>query len=195
MVKNMPMREKFEHFWYYHKVHTIVAIIVVMVIGTSMYQALTREKYDLEISYYGTLPLGTEETTRLEEYLEGYIDDTDGNGEKNVKIHSTTVGLNPENGNTVNFDQKLIAELTAAVYPAYIFDEGFLQKAGPEAKGSVMECAIDLCSNTSIAEMLNLGDGAVYWCTRMLYERESDKEKAIKAYNNAKMAENTIRGE
>lgn len=195
MVKNMPIGERLAHFWYYHKVHIIVAIIVAVVIGTSVYQTLTREKYDLEISYYGTLPLGEAETARLEEYFEEYIEDTDGNGEKNVKICSTVVGLNPESGNAVTFDQKLIAELTAAVYPAYIFDEGFLQKAGPELEGSVMECAIDLRSNTKLDEMLNLGEESVYWCTRMLYERESDKEKSVKAYNNAKIAENAIRGE
>lgn len=195
MVKNMPMREKLAHFWYYHKAHTIVAVIVALVIGTIVYQTLTREKYDLEISYYGTLPLGEAETVKIEEYLEEYIEDTDGNGEKNVKIYSTAVGLNPENGNTVNFDQKLIAELTAAVYPAYIFDEGFLQKAGPDLEGSVMECAINLRANPKLDEMLNLGEEPVYWCTRMLYERESGKEKSVKAYNNAKIAEKAIKGE
>ncbi len=195
MVKNMPIGERLEHFWYYHKVHTIVAVIVAILIGTTVYQTLTREKYDLEISYYGTLPLGEAETVRLEEYLEEYIEDTDGNGEKNVKIYSTVLGLNPESGSTVAFDQKLIAELTAAVYPAYIFDEGFLQKAGPDLEGTVMECAIDLRSNTKTGEILNLGEEPVYWCTRMLYERESGKEKAVNAYNNAKIAENAIRGE
>lgn len=195
MVKNMPIGEKVAHFWYYHKQHTIIAVIVAIVIGITIYQIVTREKYDLEISYYGTLPLGEGEIARLEEYLEEYIDDIDGNGERNVKIYQTTLGLNSASGDAVAIDKKLIAELSAAVYPAYMFDEGFLQKAGPQLEDSVMECALDLHGNADLNEMLNLGEEPVYWCTRMLYERENSKEKAVKAYNNAKIAENAIRGE
>ena len=194
-VKNMPIKERLEHFWYYHKLHTIIVVSVVLILGVIAYQTLTREKYDLEISYYAILPLGAEETASLEEYLEGYIEDIDGNGEKNVKIHSTTTGGSLDLGSTVQLEQKLLAELTAAVYPAYIFDESFIEKIGANANGSVVESVIDLRDNAEISDMLSLGETSLYWCTRMLYDRESGNEKSVKAYNNAKLAESVILGE
>ena len=86
MVKNLPFKDKVKHFWYYYKIHTIVAAFVLILIGVTVYQAVTQEKYDLEIDYYGQQYISQEQQKEIEDTLAQYIDDVDGDGQKKVHL-------------------------------------------------------------------------------------------------------------
>lgn len=197
MAKNLPPRERIKHFWDYYKIHTIVAVIVLILIGTTIYQAVTRVKYDLEMTYYGNSTAFTEEQAEiLKEYIAQYIEDIDGNGEKNVDIvfvSSEMAEGNPEYQMAIS--QKFMAELSAGVSAGYIFDQEYYDYAGPESDMGAMESAFNMCDNAELKEKLGLGDEPVYWCTRALYERETKSEKSAALHENAQLAEKAIRGE
>ncbi len=193
MAKELPFKKKIEHFWEYYKIHTLVTIAAIIVIVSSVYVTITREKYDLELTYYGDNLFGEEEAEKLEEYFERYIDDINGDGEKNVNLSIVLVDRDDGTGEySLAVDQKLLAELIAGVSPAYLFDSVYYEKSGPESKDTVMESGIDLRDNEELCEILNLGDEPVYWCTRALYDREQNDKDAVSAYNSAKKIEQSL---
>ena len=84
-------KEWWPYFWEYYKVHTIVAAFIIIAVVTTAVQCAGREKYDLNVTYGGKLSFDTELTPKLEEEFEKYIDDVDGNGEKNVFFQAMTI--------------------------------------------------------------------------------------------------------
>ena len=185
MVKSLSFKDKVKHFWEYYKWHTIVSIIVVIMIGTTIYQVATTEKYDLEIAYYGKVAITEEQTAQLSQYLSQYIEDVDGDGEKKVNILSTVIDMEEPSEYQMAVSQKFMAELAAGVHGAYIFDEWFYNYAGPESDLGAVEEAFDLRESQTGKEMLGLGEEPLYWCTKALYEKDKDKEDKIAIHNNA----------
>ncbi len=45
----MPFKKKWEHYWFYYKWHTVIALLAALLIGYSVYSAVTQTKYDLYI--------------------------------------------------------------------------------------------------------------------------------------------------
>ncbi len=84
-------KEWWPYFWEYYKVHTIVIAFIIIAVVTTAVQCAGREKYDLNVTYGGKLSFDTELTPKLEEEFEKYIDDVDGNGEKNVFFQAMTI--------------------------------------------------------------------------------------------------------
>ena len=77
-------KEWWDYFWTYYKWHTISVILLVIVIGTTIYGKITAEKFDLTVTYAGNYALPVEHTEKIEEIFAEYSPDVDGNGEKNV---------------------------------------------------------------------------------------------------------------
>lgn len=84
-------KEWWPYFWEYYKIHTIAAVVIVVSVIATAVQCANREKYDLNVTYGGNLSFDTELTPKLEEEFEKYIDDIDGNGEKNVFFQAMTI--------------------------------------------------------------------------------------------------------
>ena len=68
MAKQLPFKEKISHFWEYHKLHVFFAVVALILVGTTVIQVSNREKYDLEIAYYGGMYFTEEQAVKLEEY-------------------------------------------------------------------------------------------------------------------------------
>ena len=72
------------YYWMYYKWYTITAVAIVAFIVMIIYDCVTKEKYDLKITYYGSNAYLSEMWEELDATLEEYIEDIDDNGEKNI---------------------------------------------------------------------------------------------------------------
>lgn len=193
LAKKLPFGDKIRHFWSYYKAVVIIVLCVAVAIASTVYSVLTKEHFDLEISYYGVNMLTQEQLSSFEEYLSDYIEDINGDGKKSVKIIPVISDMGDQTiQQQTAIQQKLVAELSAGLNPVYLFDEAFYQKMGPEAEKSVMENGYDLREKHEIKEMLMLTDTPIYWCTRLIYDRELNDDDKVLARENAKRAEISV---
>lgn len=191
-VKKMSFPDKVKHFWYYNKVATIVIAVVVLTIAYSIYQGVTAEKYDLEIAYYGERSFTEEQIDAFKQYLSNFIEDIDGNGEKNVNFVVVTYAQGQSSGEyNMAIQQKFMAELSAGAYSAYIVSPRYFEVLSPESGNEVTESTFELNDSKALTEMLGESENE-HWCTRALFEKEKKNEKSNLLYKNAKLAEKAL---
>lgn len=77
-----------EYFWEYYKLHVIVTVFILSMIGISAHQLLTNPKYDVTVTYIGSSKYKNDSHKKIEEDLLKVIDDVDGNGRKAVFFQS-----------------------------------------------------------------------------------------------------------
>ena len=195
-VKEMSFAEKLGYFWDYYKVHTIVAIISILLIIVTVYQVSNRETYDLNIAYYGSVKFTEEQADKIKEYLSQHINDINSDGEKNTRISitNTDAGTLPADTQAV-ISQKFTAELVAGTYNVYIFDEEYNRNYGYESDLNVISSSFDMKTSEVLSEILELDENTLYWCTRTMYNQEQDDEKQHKLYDNALIAEKVLKNE
>lgn len=80
----------FENYWFHYKWHTIGGLFAAFLAGTFIYDIITRERYDAEVSVNAQAYISSEQTDRLHELLSLYATDADGNGEANVGVFVNT---------------------------------------------------------------------------------------------------------
>lgn len=80
----MFTKDWWPYYWMYYKWYTIAAVAIVAFIVMIIYDCVTKEKYDLEITYYGSNAYLSEMWEELDTTLEEYIEDIDDNGEQNI---------------------------------------------------------------------------------------------------------------
>ena len=69
LVKQMTFTQKIKHFWDYYKIHTIVTLVVLMLIGVTVYQVVSNKEYDLPIEFFGEKMITDEQAAALESYV------------------------------------------------------------------------------------------------------------------------------
>ena len=191
MVKNMTFKEKLAHFWNYYKIHTIVTLVILGLIGVTVYQIASNEEYDLEIEFYGTRMVSEEQAAALEEYLKDYVDDIDGDGEKTVNVVRT--GSLSEMGAPGYGNMKFTAELAAGQYNIYILNEEMYNAFSSNDDGMFIQ-SFDIRENPKCAELLGMAesDEPTYWCLVKFPESMQDKEESKLKMQNAENATNAI---
>lgn len=76
-------QKKLENFWFYHKIHVIVALFVAMVLSICIAQSCSKQSEDILVMYAGPQFLPAEEVEMIREELNSVMPaDFDGNGEK-----------------------------------------------------------------------------------------------------------------
>ena len=191
MVKNLSFRDKVEHFFEYYKLHTIVAVIAVIMIATTVYQVSTRIDYDFEVGYYGASGFTDEHAQKLAEYLSGVVEDVNGDGEVNVRV--TVVGsayATQDFQMQVAMNQKFMAELSTDTYDAYLFDNVYYSQYGPATDIGLFETSITLNDSENLSNVLTLGEEPVYWCSAFVHEK--DEQERQKILYNQKLAESAL---
>ena len=113
-------KEWWPHYWMYYKWHTIAAVAAAVMIITTAVQCATREKYDINVTYTGSMYFPDESITLLEAEMEKYIDDIDGNGETNVFMQSLVISNQKE---TAEMDYAMMTkhDLELAGETSYLF--------------------------------------------------------------------------
>ena len=191
--KNMTFAEKIKHLWYYYKIHTIISVILLASIIGTVISFATRERYDLEVVYFGSRVFEDGRIDRLEEEIEKVIGDANGDGEINVNFVINTVDTSEESQYLATMVQKMNVDLAAATYHSYIVDEYFFNILNQDG---VIEAYFDVAKSTVLNETL-LPDKKrppEYWCTRALYESEISRndEENLNTHVNAQIAHRLV---
>lgn len=113
-------KEWWPHYWMYYKWHTIAVVAAAVMIITTAVQCATRERYDMNVTYTGSIYFPDESITLLETEMEKYIDDIDGNGETNVFMQSLVISNQKE---TAEMDYAMMTkhDLELASETAYLY--------------------------------------------------------------------------
>ena len=84
-------KEWWPYFWMYYKWHTIAVIFVILLVFMTLYQCATAPKYDLSMTYSGSLMFSDEMTGEITSDMAALIDDIDGNGERAINFQCFTI--------------------------------------------------------------------------------------------------------
>lgn len=82
-----------EYFWMYYKWHTIITALIIIVIGTTVYQKVTAPKYDITLMYAGADMYSEEAAMKIEDTLSPLCADVDENGEKALLFEQLNINL------------------------------------------------------------------------------------------------------
>lgn len=88
-------REWWEYFWMYYKWRTIIIVFIVLSLSITITQCVTREKFDLTVSYMGLSGFRQETLEKAEEICERYAYDADKNGQVNVFFQQMNTSNTP----------------------------------------------------------------------------------------------------
>ena len=119
-----------KNYWYYYKWYVIAGVFVIIVLAILLTQSLTVEKYDLTVLWTSNTYIDDSKATLLEQELEKYAEDTNGDGKVNVDVillcfNSSEVVT----GNELEFtmQQRLTTQLMAGDAFMVITDEATYQ--------------------------------------------------------------------
>lgn len=190
LVKQMTFTQKIKHFWDYYKIHAIVTLVVLMLIGVTVYQVVSNKEYDLPIEFFGEKMITDEQAAALESYLKDYVDDIDGDGK--VTVHLTRTGSLSQMGAAGYGSIKFTAELAAGQYQIFILDEDLYNslKSGNSGEDEMLIESFDMRENPKCAEILGMtaDDEPTYWCLLKMPEKMNEKPENQGKIQNAEKA-------
>lgn len=85
-IKPKTFKEKLQNYWFHYKWHTIATVFSVIILAVLVSQCANREKYDYTVVLFSYKSCLDAQTERIEEYLENYSTDLDGDGKVNVSV-------------------------------------------------------------------------------------------------------------
>lgn len=125
-------RAWWEYFWMYYKWHTISAVVVLLVIGFSVYSSITTEKYDLTLTYAGKLNYSEKDLQKIETALSPLCQDIDENGESSIYFSQLNINYDSP-------DYEYLMAMVSKLDMAFIEDETHLfildEKSADRYKG------------------------------------------------------------
>lgn len=115
------------YFWEYYKWHTLASTFVIVLIAVTAVQCATKTRYDLSVMYAGDAVFSEETTDKLSAAISEVIDDSDGNGERNVSLSQLSFGAqNSDPQYEMAMQTKLMLEFSAGESYIFIFSKGQL---------------------------------------------------------------------
>lgn len=112
--------EKLKNFWFYYKYYVLGTIFLAFVLTIGIAQCANREKYDTEVVLFTYNAYTSGQIEALEEQLELYGEDTNGDGEVNVQVIDCSYGKN-ETVDQQNAKRSKLTALIAADSDALLF--------------------------------------------------------------------------
>lgn len=85
-VAPKTLKEKWDNFIYHYKTPLIVVVVAVMMAVLTVVQIATKTRYDLEVVLYSYDHILDEQALAMEDYLEQFAPDINGDGVVNVQI-------------------------------------------------------------------------------------------------------------
>lgn len=196
MYKELSFGKKIEHIWYYYKRWIILPLLALALVAYATYDVLSRPKYDLEGTFFSEIYISDEQIAALEEYLSQFVDDYNGDGVSNVKIHSASVAMlgNEIEGSMV-VNNKFSTEMAAGADPFIIVDSTFYNVLKQDVYEMAIEQPRELTANQNFREMMRVQEETkIYWVTRALYTDEKEDPEATRMHNFVVQTENKIFG-
>ena len=78
-------KKKWQNYWYYNKGKTIIALFLVIIIGVTIYETLTNEKYDMKVYLYISEDVSDASIRAFENTLEEYYGEKE---KQNIEVIS-----------------------------------------------------------------------------------------------------------
>lgn len=194
MYKELSFGKKLEHIWFYYKRWIILPLLALMLIGYGAYEVASRPKYDLEGTFFSEIFINDEQVASIEKYLSQFVEDINGDGVCNVKIHSASVAmLGNEVEGSIVVNNKFSTEMAAGAEPFILVDSTFYEILQQDAYELAIEQPRELTENEEFNEKVKLSkETKVYWVTRALYSDEKDDPEAIKSHDFVMKTEKKI---
>ena len=85
-IKLVTGKDKRKNWWYYHKVHLLVGIIVVGLVGSFIYSMVTKVNPDYTIGLLTSYSMPSNGLDQLEKCITPYADDRNGDGQVVVTV-------------------------------------------------------------------------------------------------------------
>lgn len=137
-MEKMPFKKKLENFWYYYKIHTIVAVFVIISLAILITQCASRVDADMTVIIASTTVNFTDEQeTALEQKLSQYTDDINNDGKKVVEVQKFYISDSPSDSQlNAALEQKFATVLASSDATIYILDDGYYSQLNSTAKFS-----------------------------------------------------------
>lgn len=86
--ENLPPKKKWENFWFYHKWHVVIVLVIIVVVAFLIRDFFfVRVDPDYQIALMVQHELQDEDIVKLQDELEQYADDRNGNGKVEVQLN------------------------------------------------------------------------------------------------------------
>lgn len=92
-TEKMSFKKKLENFWYYYKIHTLVAIFILIVVAITVQQCASKVDPDMTVVVATNNPvLSQDNQDRLQNYLGTFTSDLNKDGKKQVQVDALYFG-------------------------------------------------------------------------------------------------------
>ena len=179
--KELSRKEKVKHFWYYYKVHCIIALGVILLLGFFVYQKATEVKYDTSVMIFARGYISQDGKNKINTKFSKWID---GNCETTFISIVEPDMQNAEKVSAVY--SKLDSYLAAGITNAFIFDKETYDAIMENAE--YKEVLNDNTVKIGVAGIKSLGLDSryeYYYVTRKVYKSEENDEDAINAHDTS----------
>ena len=114
-IKLVTGKDKRKNWWYYHKVHLLVGIIVVGLVGSFIYSMVTKVNPDYTIGLLTSYSMPSNGLDQLEQCITPYADDRNGDGQVVVRLNQYVMGDSSGEGAVYAYagSTRLMADLEA----------------------------------------------------------------------------------
>lgn len=183
--KALSFKEKIENFWYYHKTHLIIGVVVVSLFIYTSIEFHNMTENDISIAYYSSSPISEEGVEEFKALLKTGVEDINASGTIDVGIIAAYADPMREDDQTRATMMRLQAELMAGEHSAYIVD-GAYKKIIEENFAEVIESTLEITRIPEAKATLRYDEGnELFWITRRVYEQEMKDEMVVKRHQNA----------
>ena len=186
-VKNLSLKEKIKHFWYYYKIHTICIAFAVILIVTTTAECMRQTKYDMNIAYYSVRHVEKPQLDALTDLLETVSEDTNENGSVDVFISFLSGDITAEllDEYAQMGYQKMQVEVATDEYQSFILDGAYLDMM-ERLYGDVIDSVLEISNIHEIQETLKLPDGEeLYLVTTKMFDRSKEDKVKVNEHENA----------
>lgn len=104
--------EKVANYWYHFKWHTIGALMLIAVLSVLIVQCASRQNYDFITVVYTHTPIESGRMEKIEEYLEQFSEDIDGDGKVSIEVVNCSFADTQSNSTT---NQAAVAKVQSMI--------------------------------------------------------------------------------
>ena len=124
-IWDVPKGKRWEHYWNYYKVHTIVGAFVLLLLVMLIKDVFFQEKPDLVVTVASTKYFTTESNEELSRVLSSYARDYNGNNHKFVDHYQVTISTeaNADMQMVMASQTKLIAQFQNTDAAGFLLDQ------------------------------------------------------------------------
>lgn len=140
-VTPLSAKEKLQNFWYYYKWHTLIGLFIAVVLAFGLVQCCTKENPDYTVMTVFDKYVPSEVTGQIEEYLEQFGEDINGDGKVIVHIYDASAGTDQDiqNANST----RLMAELQRGEVMLFITDDASFSRLHNLNVFEKQDCFVD----------------------------------------------------